>query len=171
MPNNKNAPPIISIVGRSGSGKTFLVEKLIEEFKKRGYRVGTIKHHTHEDFDIDIEGKNSWKHAKAGSDVVIISSPNKFALIKKMEKEVSLDYILHNFLLDMDVVLTEGFTKGSRPRIIILKKKEDIDVFSRGCDVLAVINEEDFDIDYPSFKFENANLIADFIIDRFKISK
>ena len=67
-------PSIISIVGKSDSGKTTLLEKLIEEFCRRGHRVGTIKHDTH-GFDIDHEGKDSWRHKKAGAATVIISSP------------------------------------------------------------------------------------------------
>ncbi|MFZ3062973.1 MAG: molybdopterin-guanine dinucleotide biosynthesis protein MobB, partial [Actinomycetota bacterium] len=49
--------PVISIVGRPKEGKTALIEDLVTELKKRGYRVGTIKHHAHEDFEIDQPGK------------------------------------------------------------------------------------------------------------------
>ncbi|MFQ6051828.1 MAG: molybdopterin-guanine dinucleotide biosynthesis protein B [Candidatus Hydrothermarchaeota archaeon] len=167
--HKKRTPPVVSIVGRSGSGKTFLIEKLIKEFKKRGYKVGTIKHHFHKDFEIDIEGKDSWKHAKAGSDAVVISSPSKFAMVKKVEKEASLDHIIDNFLLDMDIVLTEGFTKENKPRIIILKKPEDLEIFSLGFEVLAVINEKGFSVPYPSFKFDETRLLVNFMIDRLKI--
>ena len=67
-------PPIISVVGKSRSGKTGLVESLIRGLKKKGYKVGTVKHHFHGDFDIDHEGKDSWRHSNAGADTVVIAS-------------------------------------------------------------------------------------------------
>ena len=65
-------PPIVSIVGKSDSGKTTLLEKLVAAIRSRGYRVGTIKHDTH-GFDIDHEGKDSWRHKKAGARTVVLS--------------------------------------------------------------------------------------------------
>jgi len=54
-------PPLISIVGKSDAGKTTLLEKLVGELKTRGYLIGTIKHDVH-GFEIDHEGKDSWRH-------------------------------------------------------------------------------------------------------------
>ena len=73
--------PIISIVGKSDSGKTTLIEKIIPELNKRGYRVATVKHDVH-GFDIDIEGKDSWRHKNSGAHTVVISSPQKIAMIR-----------------------------------------------------------------------------------------
>jgi len=66
-------PPIVSFVGNSGAGKTTLLEKVVRELKGRGYKVAVIKH-SHHDFQIDQEGKDSWRFAQAGSDCVVISS-------------------------------------------------------------------------------------------------
>ena len=68
--------PIVSIVGRSNTGKTTLIEKLIPELRRRGYRVATIKHNIH-GFDIDHEGKDSWRHKKAGARLTVIASPQQ----------------------------------------------------------------------------------------------
>ena len=84
--------PIISVVGKSNVGKTTLLEKLLPEIKKRGYRVATIKHDVH-GFSIDQPGKDTWKHAQAGADIVIISSHQKMATIEKVERERTLDEI------------------------------------------------------------------------------
>jgi len=73
--------PIICIVGKSESGKTTLIEKLIPELKKRGYNIGSIKHSCQK-FDIDKKGKDSWRHRKAGADIVVIASADN--LIKKI---------------------------------------------------------------------------------------
>jgi len=98
--------PIISIVGKSEVGKTTLLERLIAELKGRGYRIGTIKHDTH-GFEIDKPGKDSWRHARAGSDAVLISSSEKLALIKRVDRERTLDELLA-YMGDVDLVLTEG---------------------------------------------------------------
>ena len=68
--------PIISIVGKSNSGKTTLIEKIIPELKKRGCKVGTIKHDVH-GFEIDYEGKDTYRHFQAGPDTVVIASSKK----------------------------------------------------------------------------------------------
>jgi molybdopterin-guanine dinucleotide biosynthesis protein MobB len=73
--------PIVSIVGRTNSGKTTLIEKLIPELKKRGYKVGVIKHTKHQ-FEIDHPGKDTWRMTKAGADTVVIVSDKKLAMIR-----------------------------------------------------------------------------------------
>jgi predicted GTPase len=71
--------PVISVVGRSGVGKTTALVPVIAEIKRRGYRLGVVKHHVH-DFEIDQPGKDSWRHAQAGADAVALSAPSKMAL-------------------------------------------------------------------------------------------
>jgi len=79
--------PVVSIVGKSNSGKTTLLEKLIPELKRRGYRVATVKHDTH-GFEIDRPGKDTWRLAQAGADAVVISSGDKLALKDRYTFEV-----------------------------------------------------------------------------------
>ena len=69
----KPAIPFISFVGYSNSGKTTLIEQLVRELKKLGYRVATVKHAPH-GFDMDRPGKDSYRLKEAGSDVVVVSS-------------------------------------------------------------------------------------------------
>ena len=71
--------PLVTIIGKSGCGKTTLMEKLVVELKSRNYKLATIKHHSHRGFDIDKPGKDSWRFAQAGSDHVVIASPDKIA--------------------------------------------------------------------------------------------
>lgn len=158
--------PIICIVGRTGSGKTRLIELLIGELKARGYSVGTVKHHKHNDFEIDLEGKDTWKHAKAGSDTVVISSPTKLALIKKMTYEAPLDEIRSSYLADRDIVLAEGFTLSDKPRIIVAENEEDIEIFSKGREVLAVVSNS-----LPNcYDFASIGQLAD-RIEKYKFGK
>jgi molybdopterin-guanine dinucleotide biosynthesis protein B len=132
-------PSVICIVGKSKTGKARLMEVLIKELKNRGLSVGALKYHKHGDFEIDIEGKDTWKYAKAGADTVAISSSVKFAVIKRVEKEAGIDEICARYFEDNDIVLADGFTMSDKPRIIVADSSEDAKSFKRGCEVLAVV--------------------------------
>jgi len=114
-------PPIISVVGRSNSGKTTLIEKLIPELKKKGYRIATIKHHTH-DFEIDQPGKDTWKHYHAGSDVVMLASSFKLAIIENIPKELTLEELAEK-APTVDLIITEGYKKKKQPKIEVIRNK------------------------------------------------
>ncbi|KNF08759.1 molybdopterin-guanine dinucleotide biosynthesis adapter protein MobB [Gottschalkia purinilytica] len=111
--------PVISIVGFSNSGKTTLIVKILKEIKLRGYRVAIIKHH-HGDFDIDEKGKDSWHHSQAGADTVIVSSPNKFAMVSNLEEEKELDDLI-KLIGDVDLIITEGYKKLNKPKIAVFR--------------------------------------------------
>lgn len=96
--------PVVVFAGKSDSGKTTLLEKLIAEIKNRGYRIGVIKHTAH-GFDMDQPGKDSWRHQKAGADTVLLAAPDSLAMIKK-QASASLDDLLAYFE-GMDLVLVE----------------------------------------------------------------
>ena len=111
--------PVISIVGKSNSGKTTLIEKLLPELKARGHRVATIKHDVH-GFDLDQPGKDTWRHAQAGSDVVVISSPNKLAMIQKTDRDLSLDEVIAR-VDGVDLIMTEGYKRGDKPKLEVFQ--------------------------------------------------
>jgi len=111
-------PPIISIVGKSGSGKTTLIVKLILELKRRGYRIGTVKHAAH-GFEIDHQGKDSWRHKQAGAETVIVASSDKLSVQKNGDFD-SLE-ALERYVEDLDLVLTEGYKRQNRPKIEIFR--------------------------------------------------
>jgi molybdopterin-guanine dinucleotide biosynthesis protein B len=96
--------PIVSIVGKSGSGKTTLIEKLVPELTRRGHRVATVKHDVH-GFEVDREGKDSWRHKKAGAHTVVISSPEKAALIRDVERDLNLAEIRDKLIQEVDLIL------------------------------------------------------------------
>ena len=130
-------PPIVSIIGKSKSGKTTLIEKLIGELKSRGYRVATIKH-TPQKLTFDEPGKDSWRHTQAGSGVSIISSQDKLVLIKPITEEPSLEQIARLAGEDYDLILTEGFSKGNAPKIEI-RGKEAPSVTKK---LIAIVSDE-----------------------------
>ena len=110
---------VIGFSGYSGSGKTTLVEKLIVRLKLSGQRVSVVKH-AHHCFDIDHEGKDSWRHREAGAFEVVIASDRRLAKIREFEVHAAPTvHQLINELYDCDWVLVEGFKHASLPKIEI----------------------------------------------------
>jgi molybdopterin-guanine dinucleotide biosynthesis protein B len=109
---------IIGIYGFQDAGKSKLVEQLIGALVKKGYRVSSIKHTSHKK-TIDREGKDTWRHWKAGSDPVVFSSSIETSIIK--HSEVSPDEIAKMILREYnpDVLIIEGFKGGSFPKVAI----------------------------------------------------
>lgn len=113
--------PAIGFIGRSGSGKTVLTVKVIAELCARGHRVGSIKHHGHRGFDIDVPGKDSWRQTQAGSVHTVIASPDKIATIRQLEHEVEFAEILET-MDDVDIVVVEGYRHSGIPSIELFRK-------------------------------------------------
>jgi molybdopterin-guanine dinucleotide biosynthesis protein MobB len=110
-----NNIPIYSVVAFSGTGKTTLLEKLVAELKARGLRVAVIKHDAHE-FEIDREGKDSWRFARAGADVTVVVSQSKAAIMEN--RPVSIESLIDR-ITDVDLILTEGYKYGNWPKIAV----------------------------------------------------
>jgi molybdopterin-guanine dinucleotide biosynthesis protein B len=96
------------------------MERLIPALTRRGLRVATLKHDAH-GFEIDREGKDSWRHRKSGSSTVALSSPERLAVIMEVEREWGPGRIIDAFLSDADVVLTEGYKSGPFPKIEVVR--------------------------------------------------
>ncbi len=118
--------PAIAIVGRHNSGKTTLVEKLIAYLTRDGLDVGSVKHHSHGDFDIDYPGKDSYRHRQAGATETVISSPNKLARIKTLEHELECAQIVRT-MPGHDIVIVEGYRKSGLPTIEIMRAENKAD--------------------------------------------
>jgi molybdopterin-guanine dinucleotide biosynthesis protein MobB len=158
-------PPVISIVGKSGSGKTTLLEKLLPELKRRGLRVGTIKH-THHGFDMDRDGKDSARHKAAGADGVIIASRNRIAMVKDVPSD-SIEGMLP-YLSDMDLVVTEGYKSGNRPKIEVFRTASGKTPLYDGVrrDIIALVTDADLDVALPRFGLDEVGPLAVFIVER-----
>jgi molybdopterin-guanine dinucleotide biosynthesis protein B len=153
--------PVISMVGKSGVGKTTALERVIREIKRRGYKVGTIKHDTH-GFDVDRPGKDSWRHAQAGSDAVVISGPNKMALIRRLDSEVSLDEIV-SLLGDLDLIITEGYKKGDKPKIEVTRQERGTQLLCQPEELIGNMADYPVDMPVPQFALEDAAGIVDLL--------
>jgi molybdopterin-guanine dinucleotide biosynthesis adapter protein len=146
--------PVISIVGKSGVGKTTALERVIGELKRRGYKVGTVKHDTH-GFDLDKPGKDSWRHAQAGSDAVVISGPHKLALIRQLEAEMPLDQIVR-LMGDVDLVITEGYKRGDKPKIEVTRRERGTELLCQPEELIGIMADYPVDMPVPQFALDDA---------------
>lgn len=154
--------PILSIVGKSGCGKTTLIEKIIPELKRHGYRVATVKHHYHPGFEIDLPGKDTWRFARAGSDCVILAAPDKVAKIVNTKHELSLDEIAAS-IENVEVILTEGFKRAGKSAIEVVRQETGVELISQPPQLVAVVTDTPFDIDLPQYALEDIAGIVAFI--------
>lgn len=116
---------VIGFAGFSGSGKTTLVEQLIGLLKVAGQRVSVVKH-AHHAFDIDHEGKDSWRHRQAGAHEIVIASDRRLAKIR--EYAIQHEPVVHDLIAELepcDWVLVEGFKRAALPKIEIWRAAVD----------------------------------------------
>lgn len=103
---------IVAVVGSSNSGKTTTVEALIRGLTKRGYTVASAKHIPEPEFTIDTEGKDTWRHSKAGASTVLSVAPNELTTIKKVDTtNYSLEQVIAEFPDEIDIIILEGFKR------------------------------------------------------------
>ena len=160
--------PMISVVGKSDSGKTTLLEKLIRELTLRGYRIGSIKHDAHS-FEIDREGKDSWRHKQAGAVLTIISSPSKIAMVVDSDHDHTLDELREKFISNVDLILTEGYKRGNLPKIEVFRSSLRREMLCTGDDNLIAIAGDPTEVPdgIPVFDLDDPSLLATFIEQKF----
>ena len=171
IPKEFNVIPIISIVGKSDSGKTTFIEKLVPELTRRGYSIATVKHDVH-GFEVDREGKDSWRHKRAGAHTVIISSPNKVALIRDVEKDLTLEEIREKLVQDVDLILSEGYKKDVQPKIEIFRKEKHKKLLcTKEDNLIAIVSNKRFRVGVSCFFLDDVKGVANYIEKNYLTSK
>ena len=160
--------PIVSVVGNSGVGKTSFLEKLVRELKARGYRLATIKHDVH-NFDIDRPGKDSWRLTQAGSDIVMLSSPHRLALLEEVQEERTLDDLAAMVGDRVDLVLTEGYRGAAALKIEVSRQAHSTALTARVEELLAIVTDHPLGLDRPQFGLDDAASVADLLEQRFAL--
>ena len=158
-------PPVVAIVGKSKSGKTTLIEKLISELKSRDCRVGTVKHAPLE-VDVDKPGKDSWRHIRAGSEATAIVASDKIVLIKPVTHTVGLDEIVRFFGEDYDIILAEGFKQSGTPKIEV-HRKEVGPPLSSVRKLIAIATDEPLETKTRQFSLQDITGLADLLENGF----
>jgi len=158
---------VVSIVGRSNSGKTTLLEELIVELKRRGYTVAAVKH-SGSDFQLDHPGKDSWRLAEAGSDAVLLASPHRLAFLRKTTNPPTSGDVI-DFLGDkFDFVLIEGFKESDIPKIEV-HRRELGNLISSPEKLFAVVTDEQLDVTVPQFSSRDGVALVDLLEKRLAV--
>jgi len=160
---------IISIVGKSHSGKTTLLEKLIGELKRRGYRVAIVKHSHHAN-DLDTADKDTWRFTRAGSELSAINSLDHLAIYRRTEQHFDPREIAGYVHWDYDFILTEGFKSSPYPKIEVHRHEQGQELLTDPEGLLAVVTDAPLEVEVPQFAHDDVAGIAD-IIERTMIEQ
>jgi molybdopterin-guanine dinucleotide biosynthesis protein B len=154
-------PSIVSIVGKSSTGKTTFLEKLIRELAGRGYKVATIKH-SHHSISFDQPNKDSWRHAQAGAVATMVSSTTEIQIIKPVPKELTIEELARNLGEDYDIILSEGFSRGNAPKIEVHRKAAG-PLLENAKKLFAVVTDEPLDTEARQFAMDDVKGVADLL--------
>lgn len=116
---------VLGIAGYSGGGKTTLIETLLPRLRAAGLRVAVIKQ-SHHDFEVDVPGKDSWRHRAAGAQEVLLTSPHRWMLVHELRgaPEPGLDEHLRR-LSPCELVLVEGYKYADIPKLEVWRAAND----------------------------------------------
>ena len=152
--------PAVSIMGWSGSGKTTLIEKLIPIFNQCGLKIGILKHDGHR-FDMDREGKDTWRFSQAGASVVAISSHERAAILEN--RRLELDEMLER-IRDVDLILVEGYKASRLPRIEVHRQATGKPLYEDPDNLCALVTDTPVAISIPVFGLDDAPGVANLIL-------
>lgn len=160
---------VFAIAGYSGAGKTVLIERLIPEIIRRGWRVAVVKH-SHHGFEIDRPGKDSFRHREAGAEEVMVVSPERWALMRELhgDEEPPLDALLAQLAAapePCDLALVEGFKSAPIPKLEVVREGTDRPpLYPFNPWVIALAAEPPVKTHLPQFAPDDAAGMADFIL-------
>lgn len=164
---------VIGVAGFKNAGKTTLVEKLVRELTGRSYRIATVKH-AHHSFDIDHEGRDSFRHRQAGAGEVAVISGQRWAIIHELrgEEEPSFAAILAK-LEPSDLVIVEGYKHGEHQKIEVRNLALDHPRLAGDDPTIVAIaaNGVIADAPVPVFDRDHVEALADFIITQMRLER
>ena len=162
--------PIVCFVGKSNSGKTTFIERIIPELVRAGYKIATVKHAGH-GFDLDTEGKDSWRHKQAGASSVVILSKGSMAMFADVSDQPKVEDIRDRFLDgSYDLILAEGWKHEGYPKIVIIRDQAgEIPVSGEG--LLAVVSDKPINLNVPRFDLNDVPAVAALIMKQFPLRR
>lgn len=155
---------VFGFAGWSGSGKTVLIERIIPLLTGRGLEVSLIKR-AHHEFEVDVPGKDSYRHRQAGCREVLISSPVRWAHIHELrgEQEQSLQQLVER-ISPCDLLLIEGFKRAAIPKMEIYRRANaKAPLHPHDPHIVALATDWSLDTALPQFELDDASGIADFV--------
>ena len=155
-------PSVVCVVGRDGSGKTRIIEGIAREMKARGHRVATVARSA-EGPALESVTKDAERYASAGSDMIVIGSPDAVTSVRRVDEEASLDELIWTVGEEYDLVLAEGFRESGFPKIEVHRAAVGGGLICRKDELLALASDTPVDIDVPQFGLDDAAGLADLI--------
>ena len=162
--------PILCFVGRSNSGKTTLIERLIPELVKAGYKIATVKHAGH-GFDLDTEGKDSWRHKRAGASTVMVLSKGSLAMFADVNDDIKVSELRDRFLdQSLDLIIAEGWKSEGFPKIVVVRDQlGEVPVSQDG--MIAVLSNKKLGVEVPLIDPDDIPALAALIIKQFPLKR
>jgi molybdopterin-guanine dinucleotide biosynthesis adapter protein len=155
---------VFGVVGWKNSGKTTLVERLVAEFVRRGWRIATVKH-AHHDADIDQAGTDSFRHRAAGATEVALVGGHRYAIMREQEEPTLAEVLAR--LAPVDLVLIEGYKRERHPKIEVRSGEGEArtpPIAPKDFSIVAIAADHPtVDQRLPGFRRDDITGIADFI--------
>ena len=160
--------PIVCFVGKSNSGKTTFIERVIPELVRAGYKIATVKHAGH-GFDLDTEGKDSWRHKQAGASSVVVLSKGSMAMFADVSDQLTVEDVRARFLDESyDLIIAEGWKNEGYPKIVIVREQVgEIPISTEG--LLAIVSDKPVDVNVPIFDLNDVSAVAAFLMKQFPL--
>ena len=159
---NSSVPPIVSMVARSNTGKTTVLEGLLPALKRGGLRVAVVKHHHHTS-SFDTPGKDTFRLAEAGADLVVGVSPVQVATFSRETGSDDLDSVIARHCAGYDLVITEGYKRGDYPKIEVHRAARSAELLCDFGEMLALVTDTSWDTDVPQFSLDDTDGLAAFL--------
>lgn len=157
---------VFGVIGWKNAGKTTLMERLVAEITRRGFSVSTIKH-AHHTFDVDHQGKDSWRHREAGAREVLVAASQRWALMSELRgaPEPPLAELLAKFS-PVDLILIEGYKRDGHPKIEAWRAATGAGLIARDDPTVRAVatNDPVEGLDLPLLPLDDAAAVADFIL-------
>ena len=164
-----NETKIFGIVAKySNSGKTTLIERLIEEFKKDSFKVGVLKHSVHK-IEIDKPGKDTYRFFQKGADSILIDNEEQLFFRKKLKKPLPVKYLKDFYFNDVDILIVEGHKGGNFPKIELIKNEQNDYLFNEDSNIIAIVTDKKLKSNIPIFQIDNISQIYNFIKAKLKL--
>jgi molybdopterin-guanine dinucleotide biosynthesis adapter protein len=163
LPGRDAAPPVVTVVGYSDSGKTTVVSSLIRILAGDGFRVASVKHSPH-GHESDRPGSDTYRHRQAGAALVVASSPGSLTAFERVDRDMPLEAIVESIGEGIDIVIAEGFKTSTYHKVLV---SESLPVPENVDSVVATVGRAAHLPGVPEFDLDTIHLLAEMIRERF----